>query len=83
MNAKHDKTLARVFKSPVPSDLKWRDIEQLLLSLGADIEERAGSRIVVKLNNQAQVFHRPHPNPDTNKGAVLSVRRFLEKAGIR
>ena len=27
-------------------------------------------------------FHRPHPQPDTNKGAVKSVRRFLESAGV-
>jgi hypothetical protein len=24
-----------------------------------------------------QIFHRPHPSPDTDKGAVAAVRTFL------
>ena len=28
------------------------------------------------------VFHRPHPEKETNKGAVKSVRRFLMEGGI-
>jgi hypothetical protein len=28
------------------------------------------------------VFHRPHPQPVTDKGALKAVRRFLESAGI-
>jgi hypothetical protein len=26
--------------------------------------------------------HRPHPQPDTDKGAVKSVRRFFKTIGI-
>jgi hypothetical protein len=29
------------------------------------------------------VFHRPHPRKETNKGAVKSVRSFLESAGVK
>jgi hypothetical protein len=29
------------------------------------------------------VFHRPHPEPETDKGALKSMRRFLREAGIR
>lgn len=83
MNAKYEKTLERIFQNPVPANIKWRDIETMLVSIGAEIEERAGSRVVVKLNGEAQVFHRPHPNPDTNKGAVKALRLFLKNAGIR
>jgi hypothetical protein len=28
------------------------------------------------------VFHRPHPEKETDKGALKSVRRFLKEAGI-
>ncbi|NLK59678.1 MAG: hypothetical protein GX290_01355 [Treponema sp.] len=28
------------------------------------------------------VFHRPHPKKITDKGAVNSVKRFLENAGV-
>jgi len=75
--------LERVFENPVPANIKWRDIETMLVSLDAEIEQRAGSRVVIKLNEETQVFHRPHPNPETKKGAVKTLRIFLTNAGIR
>lgn len=33
------------------------------------------------LNGAEAVFHRPHPRPETNKGAVTSAREFLQKGG--
>lgn len=49
---------------------------------GAAIKEGAGSRIRVTLNGARANFHRPHPSPNTDKGAVMSVRRFLMAAGV-
>lgn len=82
MNSKNTKTLESIFKRPVPANIVWSDIENLLIALGADISEGAGSRIRVKLNNERAVFHRPHPKKITDKGAVNSVKRFLENAGV-
>lgn len=78
---KHDKTLCAIFTDPVPT-IKWRDIENLLAHKGAEITEGSGSRVRVALNGRRATFHRPHPEPDTDKGAVKSVRRFLIEAGI-
>jgi hypothetical protein len=36
----------------------------------------------IKLKDVRAVFHRPHPQNTTDKGAVRSVRRFLENAGV-
>jgi hypothetical protein len=83
MNAKNRKTLKYVFMKPVPSTVLWRDIESLFIALGAEISEGAGSRVRVKLKNERAVFHRPHPEKTTDKGAVNSVKRFLENAGVR
>jgi hypothetical protein len=83
MNRGHRATLRRIFARQVPADLAWRDIEALFRALGAEIEEGAGSRVVVRLNQVRAVFHRPHPMPDTKKGAVRAVRAFLESAGVR
>jgi hypothetical protein len=33
-------------------------------------------------NGVFAVFHRPHPEKETNKGAVISVREFLIKIGV-
>lgn len=82
MNKKQRKVLELIFKDPVPSDIRWTDIESLFKGFGGIIEEREGSRICVKLNGVKLVFHRPHPKRITDKGAVKSVRKFLKDAGI-
>jgi len=79
---KHDNTLQAIFTDPVPSNIKWRNIEKLIAHLNAEISAGSGSRIRVALNGRRAVFHRPHPSPDTDRGAVKSVRRFLTEAGI-
>ena len=66
MNAKNRKTLEDIFKKPILSSIPWKDIEALLISIGADISEGEGSRIRIKLNNIRAVFHRPHPNVNTD-----------------
>ena len=75
-------TLTAIFQEPVRSSIPWKDIEALFLYLGAEISEGRGSRVRVSLNGVRAVFHRPHPQKETDKGAVKSVRRFLVAAGI-
>lgn len=79
MKRKHQKTLELIFSRPVSSNIKWRDIEALLEVLGGEISEREGSRIGVRLFGERRVFHRPHPSPDTDKGAVASIRQWLKE----
>lgn len=83
MNAKQRKTLESVFAEPVRADIPWRDVEAMFGALGAIVRSGSGSRVCVALNGVRAVFHRPHPEKETDKGAVKSVRRFLESAGIR
>ncbi|WP_371870283.1 hypothetical protein [Neisseria yangbaofengii] len=47
------------------------------------MQEREDSRIAVILFGQVQVFHRLHPNPDTDKGAVAAVRKWFEANGVK
>lgn len=82
MKRKHQATLERIFARPVSGNVKWREVEALLLELGADIAEAEGSRITVVLFGTVRVFHRPHPRPDTDKGALASVRKWLEENGV-
>ena len=83
MNSKNLKTLESIFKKPIPSNIFWSDIEKLFVALGATISEGSGSRVRIKLNDVRAVFHRPHPEKVTDKGAVNSVKRFLENAGVK
>jgi hypothetical protein len=82
MNNKQRKILQAIFTDPPRSDLPWSDIEVLFKALGGEISEGNGSRVRVKLNGVFAVFHRPHPERVTDKGALKSVRRFLVNAGI-
>ncbi|GAC19994.1 hypothetical protein GARC_3031 [Paraglaciecola arctica BSs20135] len=37
----------------------------------------------MRLFGERRVFHRPHPSPDTDKGAVSSIRRWFEMNGVK
>lgn len=65
-------------QKPVSGTIKWREIEAMLKEMGANISEREGSRIGVKLCGEDRVFHRPHPSPDTEKGAVAALAKWLK-----
>jgi HicA toxin of bacterial toxin-antitoxin, len=82
VNIKHRKTLAAIYENPVRSDIPWRDVESLLLACGAEVTEGLGSRVRIALSDVRAVFHRPHPRKEMDKGAVVSMRRFLTEAGV-
>ena len=77
------RTLDAIFENPVRSNISWADIESMLVALGAEISEGEGSRVRIALNGVRAVFHRPHPRKETNKGAIASMRRFLQTAQVR
>lgn len=72
MNKKHLRTLTAIFARPVSGAIKW-----------SDIEEREGSRIGVVLFGEVQVYHRPHPQKETDKDAVISIKKWLERNGVK
>lgn len=82
MNNKQSQTLLDIFENPIRSNIVWKDIESLLRACGAEISEGSGSRVRISLNGVRAVFHRPHPKPNTDKGAVKSMRTFLTEAGV-
>jgi hypothetical protein len=83
MKTKHQKTLKSIFENPVKANIAWKDIELMLKACGAEISEGQGSRARIFLNGVRAVFHRPHPQKETNKGSVKSMRRFLKEAGVK
>jgi hypothetical protein len=82
MRRKHLRTLEAIFGRPVSANIQWREIEALFRELGAQIDERQGSRVEVFLFGEVRGFHWPHPRPDTDKGAVASIRAWLESYGV-
>jgi hypothetical protein len=82
MRKKQQEALEKIFKTPVPSNMKWSEIESLIKALGGEVKQGDGSRVRFLLNGSIARFHRPHPSPDTDKGALVSLREWLESIGI-
>jgi HicA toxin of bacterial toxin-antitoxin, len=82
LNNRRRATLEAIFERPTRSDIPWRDIETLFEALGGVVTDGAGSRRRVALGGARAVFHEPHPERVTDKGAVDSVRDFLRNAGF-
>lgn len=83
MNKAQQATLDAVFSHPTKANIRWSAIESLIRALGGEVSEREGSRVAARLNGVTAVFHRPHPRPETKKGAVEAVRQFLANAGVK
>jgi hypothetical protein len=83
MKAAHRLTLDKIFANPVSASIKWRDVEALLVALGAEVSEGGGSRVRFTIADQTLFLHRPHPSPDTKRWAIRDIREFLTNVGIR
>lgn len=83
LRKKQRDTLELIYKTPPPSDLKWSSVESLIIALGGEIKQGNGSRCRFLLNGSIARFHRPHPSPDTDKGAVVNLREWLESIGVK
>lgn len=83
MKARHRRTLESIFARPTSGNIRWEDIVALFRELGAELVEREGSRLGVRLFGDRRVFHRPHPSPMTDKGAIESIRKWLEANGVK
>ena len=81
MGRKHQRILAAIFRHPTASNVRWDDVLTLLEWCEAEFEEREGSRHAFTLNEEVILLHRPHPGNEIDKGAVQSLRKFLERAG--
>ena len=76
--------MAKVYDDTHAVGVRWRDVEQLFLGLGADAKWSDPSHLTVELKGHKESFR----TPDREKNAVLTesdgkkVRDFLESAGI-
>ncbi len=80
MNHHHRKILHAIFAHPVNSNLDVKEVTHVLTGLGAEIDNKTGSRIGVALNGRAAAFHLS--NHSLLKSEVLQVRKFLKSCGV-
>ncbi len=82
MNSKHRKTLALIFKNPVPANILFDDVVALIISLGGLLVEGAGSRVQLRLNKSKITLHKPHPGKEIKRDAVRDIKNWLERLDI-
>jgi len=80
MNHRHRKVLNAIFAHPVSGNINFRDVEQVLSELGADVVNKSGARVGVTLNGHTAAFHHSTHNMPTEE--VAQIRKFLEEAGV-
>ena len=80
--SKHRRTWRAIHAKRTQGNIPWKDIEALMEFLGAEITEGNGSRVRIVLRGVSAYFHRPHPEKETDKGAVVDARDFLDAAGV-
>ncbi len=83
LNRKQTKLIELVFSVPTRANIKFADIEKLLLSIGAEKIEGRGSRVGFVMGNGLKwEAHKPHPQKEAKKYQVESLRAFLIKLEI-
>jgi hypothetical protein len=83
MNSAQKKTLSAIFTEPPPRTIEWRKIESLLIAVGCEVIERAGSRVGFKSGNLRADFHRPHPGKEAKSYQVRAAREFLKQLEVK
>jgi hypothetical protein len=59
MQRRRQKTLDEIFQKPDRKDILWSEFLTLLRALGADVTEKGGSMVGIRLNDRYAVFHKP------------------------
>ena len=77
MKAKHRKILTAIFIRATKANIKFSDIEGLVIALGGEVREGDGSRVVLELFGTREYAHRPHPGKEAKEYIVEKIREWL------
>lgn len=77
LKSKHKKTLQKIFDDPLRNDIRWDEVEKLLMSLGAEKREGKGSRMSFWIHEAVICLHKPHPRKEIKEYVVKTVRQYL------
>jgi hypothetical protein len=83
MTAKQRRTLKAAFAIPTRANLRFSDLAALVVALGGEVREGAGSRVTFELKGRRLYLHRPHPGREAKRYQVEEVREFLRSLEIR
>ena len=66
-----------IFAKPTRANIKFSDIEGLVIALGGEVREGEGSRVVLELSGKREYAHKPHPGKEAKKYIVEKIREWL------
>ena len=82
MNNKLRRTLDAIFETPTRANIKFADIERLLVGLSGTLIESKGSAIRITFPNGVQFnAHRPHPQKEAKRYQVEDARSAIRLLG--
>lgn len=85
LNSKQRSTLERIFGNPTACDIRFAEVENLCIALGAVISTKgrtSGSRIRIIIDGNYLNLHEPHPSPVLSKATIKDLRNYFERIGI-
>jgi hypothetical protein len=82
MSHKHQHLLRAIYTDPPSANIHWREVESLLVHLGAVIESAHGARFRIVFNRFEFFMHHPHNNATCPKQEIKQLREFLARAGV-
>ncbi|HWR74688.1 MAG TPA: type II toxin-antitoxin system HicA family toxin [Bacteroidales bacterium] len=77
MKTKHRRVLEAIFSTPTRGGIVFSEIEALIISLGGEVREGEGSRVVFEIKGSRQYMHRPHPGKEAKKYQVEELREWF------
>jgi len=77
MSHKHANLMRSIFQDPPSANIHWREIESLLLHLGADVEPSHGARFKITLNKVEAFLHHPHNSSTCSTPGNRALRHRL------
>lgn len=80
MNHRHRKVLAALFARPASANIHTRDVEAVLVELGAELDHTSHGRLQIALGGRSMSM--PHLGHTLSPEAVRELRKFLEAGGI-
>ena len=69
----------------LPNDFSFEELVRLMGGFGFSLSNKgstSGSRVSFDKGKESLMIHRPHPGNTVKKGALKSVKKYLETKGL-
>ncbi len=75
----HRRALAAIFRHPMPHNLEWRDVVNLITEIGS-VHEQADGKFAFEIAGHRRLLRKPHTK-DLTISEISEFRHLLASAG--